>query len=147
MLMCGRGQIVCINSVQGLLSIPFRSAYASSKHAMHAFCDSLRAELSGTGVGLLSVYPSYIRTNLSRNAITQTGEKHGRMDPSTEQGMEPRAVAGLVRQAMVDQEDELTVASTLARIAVQLRSLSPGLFHWAMSVRARKQLAQLATSD
>lgn len=44
----GDGQqldIVCISSVQGRLAIPYRSAYAASKHAYQAFFDCARWEL------------------------------------------------------------------------------------------------------
>ena len=52
------------------------SAYTASKHALQAFCDSLRAEVAGRGVTVTVVSPSYIRTQLSRNAVTATGDPY-----------------------------------------------------------------------
>src|SRR5204862_2943806 len=39
------GHIVPISSVVGYVGTPLRSAYAASKHALHGYFDSLRAEV------------------------------------------------------------------------------------------------------
>jgi short-subunit dehydrogenase len=57
-------------SVQGKFGIPYRAGYSASKHALSGYCDALRAEVAADGVRVLSVYPGYIRTNLSMNALT-----------------------------------------------------------------------------
>jgi NADP-dependent 3-hydroxy acid dehydrogenase YdfG len=46
----GSGAIVNTSSVFGLAGIPHQSAYCASKFAVRGFTDSLRHELSGTGV-------------------------------------------------------------------------------------------------
>jgi len=38
---------------------------------LQAWSDSLRAELACQGVGVLVVSPGYVKTELSRNAITE----------------------------------------------------------------------------
>jgi len=38
------------SSVTGKFGTPFRSSYAASKHALHGFFESLRAELWGEGI-------------------------------------------------------------------------------------------------
>jgi len=43
-----RKNICVVSSVQGLISIPFRSGYSASKHALNAYFESLRAELSAS---------------------------------------------------------------------------------------------------
>ena len=55
-------RFVVINSVQGKFGMAFRSSYAASKHALVGFFDSLRAEHAHRGVGVLNVFPGYIRT-------------------------------------------------------------------------------------
>merc|ERR1719242_201857 len=65
------GLVVNISSLQGRIAIPHRAAYAASKHALQAWSDSLRAELACYGVGVLVVSPGYVKTELSRNAITE----------------------------------------------------------------------------
>lgn len=39
-----------------------RSSYAASKHALVGFFDSLRAEQARRGVGVLNIFPGYVRT-------------------------------------------------------------------------------------
>jgi len=57
--------------------IIFRSAYTASKHALQAFFDTLRAEISHHKVKVTVVSPGYIQTNLSLNALTGSGSKYG----------------------------------------------------------------------
>lgn len=59
---------VVINSVQGKFGMGFRSSYAASKHALVGFFDCLRAEHSGRGLGVLSVFPGYVRTRSVRRS-------------------------------------------------------------------------------
>ena len=53
-----RGQIVAISSLAGLCGVPHRSAYAATKHAQIGFFDSLRIELSETGVSVSVIAPT-----------------------------------------------------------------------------------------
>lgn len=70
------GHIVFISSVQGLIAIPDRSAYAASKHALQAFGDSLRAEMNQHNINVSVVSPGYVKTAVSLNALTGSGEAH-----------------------------------------------------------------------
>ena len=53
---------------------------------MQGYCESLRAELASGGVSVHIVSPGYIKTNLSRSAITGDGAKYNKSDASTENG-------------------------------------------------------------
>nr|DBA20177.1 TPA: hypothetical protein GDO54_015893 [Pyxicephalus adspersus] len=72
-----RGHVVAISSIQGKISIPFRSAYSASKHATQAFFDCLRAEMVPYNIDVTVISPGYIQTNLSLNAVTEDGSKYG----------------------------------------------------------------------
>ena len=52
-------------------------ADAASKHALQAFCDTLRAELHDSGIHVSVLSPGYVQTQLSKNAVTATGQKYG----------------------------------------------------------------------
>lgn len=71
------GHVVCISSVQGKIAIPHRSAYNASKHALQAFCDTIRAELAEKSIKVSVINPGYIQTALSLNAVTQSGQTYG----------------------------------------------------------------------
>uniref|UniRef100_A0A4X1VAU0 Dehydrogenase/reductase SDR family member 7C n=1 Tax=Sus scrofa TaxID=9823 RepID=A0A4X1VAU0_PIG len=55
------GQIVLVNNIQGRLGIPFRTAYAASKHAALGFFDCLR-EVEEFDVVVSTVSPTFIRS-------------------------------------------------------------------------------------
>lgn len=71
------GHVVFVSSVQGLIAIPDRSAYAASKHAMQAFADSLRSEMFQHNINVSVVSPGYVKTAVSLNALTGSGDHHG----------------------------------------------------------------------
>lgn len=60
-----RGTLVGIASVAGFRGIPGGGAYSSSKAAAIKYCESLRVELRGTGVDVVTICPGYIRTPMT----------------------------------------------------------------------------------
>jgi NADP-dependent 3-hydroxy acid dehydrogenase YdfG len=57
-----RGQIVFINSSQGLQAKAKTGAFAATQHALRAITDSLRQEVNDDGVRVLSVFPGRTAT-------------------------------------------------------------------------------------
>ena len=53
-------------SVAGIRGLPGNGAYCASKAAVISYCESLRGELRGTGVRVLTLSPGYIDTPLTR---------------------------------------------------------------------------------
>jgi short-subunit dehydrogenase len=64
----GRGLIVNIGSVSGVLTTPFAGAYCASKAAVHALSDALRMELAPLGIGVMTVQPGAIRSQFGATA-------------------------------------------------------------------------------
>lgn len=60
----GSGFIVNLSSISGLKTGPMTGVYEGTKHALEAFTDSLRMELTGSGVGVATVAPGAVATNL-----------------------------------------------------------------------------------
>ena len=60
------GTLVGIASVAGVRGIPGHGAYSSSKAAVIAYCESLRGELRGSGVRVVTIAPGYIDTPLTQ---------------------------------------------------------------------------------
>lgn len=132
------GHIVCISSVQGKIAIPYRSAYAASKHALQAWCDACRAELSEQNIQVTLINPGYIKTALSLNALTGSGETYGVMDKATEQGYSSEYVAQKVLKAVLRKEKDVIIAPIAPKCAILIRSLFPSFYFWLMKKRARK---------
>lgn len=62
----GSGALVGIASVAGIRGLPGHGAYCASKAAVISYCESLRGELRGSGVKVVTIGPGYIDTPLTR---------------------------------------------------------------------------------
>ncbi len=60
-----RGSLVGIASVAGFRGLPGSGAYSASKAAAISYLESLRVELRGSGIGVLTICPGYIRTPMT----------------------------------------------------------------------------------
>jgi NAD(P)-dependent dehydrogenase (short-subunit alcohol dehydrogenase family) len=58
----GGGRIAVITSIGGKVPLPHMLPYTSAKFAAAGFAAGLRAELSGTGITVTTVYPGLMRT-------------------------------------------------------------------------------------
>ena len=65
MRQAGAGTLVGIASVAGFRGIPGGGAYSASKAAAIKYCESLRVELRGSGVSVVTICPGYIRTPMT----------------------------------------------------------------------------------
>ncbi|KAL1277945.1 hypothetical protein QQF64_024618 [Cirrhinus molitorella] len=133
------GHIVVVSSVQGKISIPYRSAYSASKHATQAYFDCLRAEVDRFGLQVSVISPGYIKTNLSINAVTGDGSKYGVMDKTTAKGSDPVDVAHSVLKAVCHKRKDVVLAGLLPTAAIYLRTLWPALYFRLMASRAIKE--------
>ena len=60
-----QGTLVGISSVAGFRGLPGASAYSASKAAVISYLESLRVELLGSGVKVVTICPGYIRTQMT----------------------------------------------------------------------------------
>lgn len=67
----GAGRIVQCSSVLGLVAMPWRGAYNATKFALEGLTDTLRMEMAGTGVHVVSIEPGPITSDFRRNSIAQ----------------------------------------------------------------------------
>jgi NAD(P)-dependent dehydrogenase (short-subunit alcohol dehydrogenase family) len=65
----GSGRIINVSSVLGFLPAPFGALYASTKHALEGYSESLDHEVREYGVRVLLVEPAYTRTSFDENAV------------------------------------------------------------------------------
>jgi len=72
------GAIVNTSSIYGLVGLRDQTAYCASKFAVSGFTDSLRHELSGSGVRAITVYPGGVRTNIVLSARVHADLNDGR---------------------------------------------------------------------
>lgn len=67
----GHGRIIHNSSVLGLVALPFRGAYNSSKFALEGLSDTLRLELAGSGIHLSLIEPGPISSRFRANAMAK----------------------------------------------------------------------------
>lgn len=61
----GRGTLAGIASVAGIRGLPGSGAYCASKSAAITYLESLRVELHGSGLSVVTVCPGYVRTAMT----------------------------------------------------------------------------------
>jgi short-subunit dehydrogenase len=71
-----RGQIVFINSVAGVRARAGLGLYAATKHALKALADSLREEVSGDGVRVVSILPGRTATPMQERLCAREGQPY-----------------------------------------------------------------------
>jgi short-subunit dehydrogenase len=129
-------QIAVISSIVGRVGSPYRSGYAASKHALHGFFDSLRAELP-TRVTVTLVCPGFVKTDISMHSLTADGSPLGQMDRAQARGMEADVFAERALRAILQRRREVAIGGSEAW-AVWLQRLAPGvLARLVRRVRAR----------
>ena len=127
MLAHGKGQLVAVSSIVGLVATPYRSAYAAAKHAIVGFYDALRAEVFDSGVSVSVIFPGFVRTNVSLSALTADGSAHAKVDPQQETAMPAEEFARHAVAALAKGESRIIIAAGKEKLAVWLGRLSPGL--------------------
>jgi short-subunit dehydrogenase len=65
----GFGKIIQHSSVLGIVALPLRGVYNASKYAVEGFSDTLRLELKGSGVCVISLNTGPVTSKFRENAI------------------------------------------------------------------------------
>jgi short-subunit dehydrogenase len=91
------GTIVNVTSVAALVSVPMQAYYGASKAGLAMFSETLRGEVAGTGVQVVTVYPGPIATPMGDAAAAKFGGRD--KIPSVPEG-QPDELARLIARAM-----------------------------------------------
>ncbi len=129
------GQIVVMSSVLGKMGVPWRSGYAASKHALHGYFDSLRAEVYEDNIKVTLICPGYVKTNVTINALKGDGSKNNVMAESTAGGFEPSDFAPKVLNVIRKERREVYIGRKEV-IGIYLNRYAP--FIWARIIRKLK---------
>jgi short-subunit dehydrogenase len=134
-----RGLVVNVTSVAAIYGVPYLGAYGASKAALTNFSQALRAELRGTGVRVMVIYPNYTDTELFlREAVTGTARR-----PRIRHASAARVAAAVVRAAETNRRE---LVLTLTGKAMQrARGLAPGLLDRVLAGMATRLREPRAT--
>jgi len=122
-----KGHFVVTTSIVGKIGTPLRSSYAASKHALHGFFDSLRAEHFKDDIYVTLVCPGFVTTNVSKNALTGNGTPLNTMDDATEKGIHPDRFAKLMAKAIKNKREEVYIGGAKEKLAVFVKRFFPKL--------------------
>ncbi|TRX60678.1 SDR family oxidoreductase [Fulvivirga sp. M361] len=124
----GGGQIAVVSSLVGKFGTPYRSGYSASKHALHGFFDSLRAEVYKDNIKITMICPGFIHTNISVNALTEKGEKLNEIDKAQANGMPAEVFARKMIRAIISNKEEVNIGGR-EKYGVLLKRFLPSLFN------------------
>ncbi len=142
MIAAGGGHIVGISSVAGRVGVPLRTAYCAAKHGLIGYMDALRAETEKLhNIHVTNILPGSIRTNVSRNALTNEGERRGKSDAAIDNGMEPDECARQILEAVANNVPELLIAEGMEQQIALLRQSDPEQC-FAMTAALGAQIAE-----
>jgi dehydrogenase/reductase SDR family member 7B len=129
-----RGHFVVTTSIVGKIGTPLRSSYAASKHALHGFFDSLRAEHFHDNIFVTLVCPGFVNTNVSKNALTGNGTPQQKMDMATQNGIQPERFAKLMAKSIIDKKEEVYIGGFKEKLGVYVKRFFPKI----LSIMIRK---------
>lgn len=121
------GHFVVITSIVGKIGTPLRSSYAASKHALHGFFDSLRAEVHQNNIKVTLACPGFVQTNVSLNALTADGTPQNKMDGATKNGLMPEVFTKKLLKAVRQEKLEVYIGGFKEKLAVYVKRFFPKL--------------------
>ncbi|MCE7792853.1 SDR family oxidoreductase [Salipaludibacillus sp. CUR1] len=139
MVVRSKGTYVAISSVAGFSPLLGRTIYAASKHALHGFFDTLRAELEDEGVNVLMVCPSFIKTGLEKTAMQGDGKPVQHEKQFVGNVLSPEYVAECIYKGVAARKKRLYI-SPVAKLSLWLSRLSPSLYTRVMKRKMRLEI-------
>jgi len=135
-----RGLIVAVSSVAGYTPLIARTGYAASKHALHGFFESLRTELAPDGVDVMMVCPSFIATDIEKNALGPGGGAATHAQVVVGRRLQPDDVADRVFRG-AERSNRLLLIGRTARAAWWVSRLAPSLYERIMARKLQGEMA------
>jgi dehydrogenase/reductase SDR family member 7B len=105
----GGGHIAVISSMAGKYGFRMRTSYSASKHALHGFFESLRAELSSKNINVTLICPGRINTEISVHSLTGDGNLYGKMDQGQLNGVPVDKCARKIYSSVIKNRKEIFI--------------------------------------
>ena len=128
----GQGHMVNISSLAGFFPLPGMSSYSLTKYAVRGFSETLRAELASQNIGVTSVHPGIIDTNIPGAARASGGSDQFRSAVSSalsRMGRTPEYAARKIVEG-IERDASRVLIGPDARLFDWITRASPGLTGW-----------------
>lgn len=128
----GRGKIINVSSVSGMLAMPTMSSYTASKYALEGVSEALWYEVKPLGINVSLIQPGFVKSNSFRNvyytersraaeaagADAPYGDYYANMAPFIARLMNlsvttPRSIAKLVLKVIRTEKPPLWIPATI----------------------------------
>uniref|UniRef100_A0A3P9HF75 Dehydrogenase/reductase (SDR family) member 7Ca n=2 Tax=Oryzias latipes TaxID=8090 RepID=A0A3P9HF75_ORYLA len=137
------GHLILVNSIQGKLAVPFRTAYAASKHAVQAFFDCLRAEVEEYGISVSTINHTFIGWSSSNTKPPKSFMSL--LFTKKPLGVSPDEATAEIMKTLSNKKKEVLMAPSLPKLAVFARSFFPGVFFSVMAAGVNNSAASEQT--
>lgn len=139
--------IVNTSSLAGFLGLPNQTSYCLTKAAVKSLSESLRAELAHCNVGVTSIHPGTIRTNILNTAATRSGTNNDKTQKLASLmarfGMPPEKLAAKVVQAVKENRMQVRIGFD-AYLGDWLKRLLPKAVHAPLQWGFNRSLSKSA---
>ena len=137
----GRGRIVNIASIGGLIAVPHLAPYSASKFALVGYSDAVRAEVAKDGIRVTTVCPGLMRTGSAVNALMKGRHEaefawFGTLSSMPFVSIDAKRAARKIVDAARRGAPHLTITPQ-ARLAAILDRLMPNTIGRMMTVASR----------
>lgn len=137
------GHLLLVNSIQGKIAVPFRTAYAASKHAVQAFFDCLRAEVEEFGISVSTINHTFIGCSASgtTGATASKSPLWSLLYTRKPRGVSPDEVTAEIVRTLNNRRKEVLIAPSLPKMAIYARSFFPNVFFAVMAAGVKNSAA------
>ncbi|XP_012736259.2 dehydrogenase/reductase SDR family member 7C-B isoform X2 [Fundulus heteroclitus] len=137
------GHLLLVNSIQGKIAVPFRTAYAASKHAVQAFFDCLRAEVEEFGISVSTINHTFISCSASdtTEAATSRSLLWSLLYTRKPRGVSPDEATTEIVRTLNNKRKEVLIAPSLPKMAIYARSFFPNMFFAVMGAGVNNSAA------
>ena len=111
-LKASRGRLVAVSSLAGLVGVPGRTAYCTSKFAMNGFMEALRTELLSVGVSVTMAYPGVVDTDIRRRGLNALGQPAGSSGLSEDKAMPVEVCVQKILQGTERRQRDVLMSPT-----------------------------------
>jgi len=123
------GRVIFVSSVAGLLGTQYRASYSAAKAAIHMWANSLRAEVADQGVDVSVIFPGFVKTDVSFNALNGAGQPQGHQDEAIENGLEAEEFAKISMKALLNGQEYIVVGGRKELLGTWISRVSPSTLY------------------
>ena len=136
----GRGQVINLSSIGGVMGLPYQGFYSASKFAIEGFTEALAAEVKGFGIKVSMVEPGDFATNFTarrkNSEATAKSDAYGAsfarslslIEKEENGGLRPEKLAKTIEKIIETKRPRLryVVANLEQKLSVLLKRILPG---------------------